>query len=62
MAAGTDFIPDALTREGLDHLFMVPGSGRFFSAGAGEASRLEPIGTAREGGASAFRNHTPSAP
>ncbi len=25
MAAGTDFILDALVREGLDHLFMVPG-------------------------------------
>jgi acetolactate synthase I/II/III large subunit len=25
MAAGTDFILDALTREGLNHLFMVPG-------------------------------------
>jgi hypothetical protein len=24
MAAGTDFILDALTREGLNHLFMVP--------------------------------------
>jgi hypothetical protein len=25
MAVGTDFILDALLREGLDHLFMVPG-------------------------------------
>ena len=25
MALGTDFILNALTREGLDHLFMVPG-------------------------------------
>ena len=25
MAAGTDFVLDALIREGLDHLFMVPG-------------------------------------
>jgi acetolactate synthase-1/2/3 large subunit len=25
MAAGTDFILEALLREGLDHLFMVPG-------------------------------------
>jgi acetolactate synthase-1/2/3 large subunit len=25
MAAGTDFVLDDLIREGLDHLFMVPG-------------------------------------
>ena len=25
MAAGTDFVLDALLREGIDHLFMVPG-------------------------------------
>ena len=42
MAAGTDFILDALLREGLDHLFMVPGGlVRSFSAGARPSSWFE---------------------
>lgn len=52
MAAGTDFILDALTREGLNHLFMVPGGlvDPFLPALARHPS-LKPIVAAHEGGA-----------
>ena len=52
MAAGTDFILDALTREGLNHLFMVPGGlvDPFLPAPARHPS-LKPIVAAHEGGA-----------
>ena len=52
MAAGTDFILDALLREGLDHLFMVPGGlvDPFLPALARHPG-LKPIVAAHEGGA-----------
>src|SRR5262245_64335478 len=52
MAAGTDFILDALLREGLDHLFMVPGGlvDPFLPALARQ-TKLKPIVAAHEGGA-----------
>jgi acetolactate synthase I/II/III large subunit len=52
MAAGTDFILDALLREGLDHLFLVPGGliDPFLPAFA-RHSGLKPIVAAHEGGA-----------
>jgi acetolactate synthase I/II/III large subunit len=52
MAAGTDFILDALTREGLNHLFMVPGGlvDPFLPTLARHPS-LKPIVAAHEGGA-----------
>jgi acetolactate synthase I/II/III large subunit len=52
MAAGTDFILDALLREGLDHLFLVPGGliDPFLPALA-RHSALKPIVAAHEGGA-----------
>jgi acetolactate synthase I/II/III large subunit len=52
MASGTDFILDALAREGLDHLFMVPGGlvDPFLPALARHPG-LKPIVAAHEGGA-----------
>ena len=52
MATGTDFILDALLREGLDHLFMVPGGlvDPFLPALARHPG-LKPIVAAHEGGA-----------
>ncbi len=52
MAAGTDFILHALVREGLDHLFMVPGGlvDPFLPALARHPA-LKPIVAAHEGGA-----------
>ena len=52
MAAGTDFVLDALIREGLDHLFMVPGGlvDPFLPALARHPG-LKPIVAAHEGGA-----------
>jgi len=52
MAAGTDFVLDALLREGIDHLFMVPGGlvDPFLPAFARHPS-LHPIVAAHEGGA-----------
>jgi acetolactate synthase I/II/III large subunit len=52
MAAGTDFVLQALIREGLDHLFMVPGGlvDPFLPALARHAD-LKPIVAAHEGGA-----------
>jgi acetolactate synthase-1/2/3 large subunit len=52
MAAGTDFVLDALIREGLDHLFMVPGGlvDPFLPALARHPD-LKPIVAAHEGGA-----------
>ncbi len=52
MAAGTDFILDALIREGLDHLFMVPGGlvDPFLPALARHPG-LKPIVATHEGGA-----------
>ncbi len=52
MAAGTDFILDALIREGLDHLFMVPGGlvDPFLPA-LSRHPGLKPIVAAHEGGA-----------
>jgi acetolactate synthase I/II/III large subunit len=49
---GTDFILDALAREGLDHLFMVPGAlvDPFLPA-LGRQQALRPIVAAQEGGA-----------
>lgn len=49
---GTDFIINALAREGLDHLFMVPGGlvDPFLPA-LGRQSALTPIVAAQEGGA-----------
>ncbi len=49
---GTDFILDALVREGLDHLFMVPGGliDAFYPALARQPA-LKPIVAAHEGGA-----------
>lgn len=49
---GTDFILDALAREGLDHLFMVPGGlvDPFLPA-IGRQKGLKPIVAAQEGGA-----------
>src|SRR4051812_50212116 len=52
MAAGTDFILDALLREGIDHLFMVPGGlvDPFLPALA-RFPALKPIVAAHEGAA-----------
>src|ERR1700730_8710109 len=52
MATGTDFILDSLLREGLDHLFMVPGGlvDPFLPALARHPG-LKPIVAAHEGGA-----------
>ena len=52
MAAGTDFVLNALIREGLDHLFMVPGGlvDPFLPALARQA-RLMPMVATHEGGA-----------
>jgi acetolactate synthase I/II/III large subunit len=52
LAAGTDFILNALVREGLDHLFMVPGGlvDPFLPALARHPA-LKPIVAAHEGGA-----------
>jgi acetolactate synthase I/II/III large subunit len=52
MAAGTDFVLDALIREGLDHLFMVPGGlvDPFLPALARHPD-LKPIVATHEGGA-----------
>ena len=52
MTAGTDFILDALVREGIDHLFMVPGGliDPFLPALA-RHPKLTPIVAAHEGGA-----------
>src|SRR3974390_596051 len=52
MAAGCDFILDALAREGLTHLFLVPGGliDPFLPALA-RHSQLRPIVAAHEGGA-----------
>jgi acetolactate synthase-1/2/3 large subunit len=52
MRPGTDFILDALAREGLDHLFMVPGGlvDPFLPA-LGRQKALTPIVAAQEGGA-----------
>jgi acetolactate synthase-1/2/3 large subunit len=52
MAAGTDFILDALVREGIDHLFMVPGGliDPFLPALA-RHPELKPIVAAHEGAA-----------
>jgi acetolactate synthase I/II/III large subunit len=52
MAAGTDFVLQALLREGLDHLFMVPGGlvDPFLPALARHPD-LKPIVAAHEGGA-----------
>jgi len=52
MATGTDFILDALLREGLNHLFMVPGGlvDPFLPAPARHPG-LKPIVAAHEGGA-----------
>src|SRR6202030_2354110 len=52
MATGTDFILDALLREALDHLFMVPGGlvDPFLPALA-RHPQLKPIIAAHEGGA-----------
>lgn len=49
---GTDFILDSLAREGLDHIFMVPGGlvDPFLPA-LGRQSALKPIVAAQEGGA-----------
>ena len=53
MTAGTDFILDALVREGIDHLFMVPGgwSIPFFPCSPVIPSYRTPIVAAHEGGA-----------
>ncbi len=52
MRPGTDFLLDALAREGLDHLFMVPGGlvDPFLPA-LGRQTALTPIVAAQEGGA-----------
>jgi acetolactate synthase-1/2/3 large subunit len=52
MRPGTDFILDALAREGIDHLFMVPGGlvDPFLPA-LGRQTALTPIVAAQEGGA-----------
>src|SRR6476646_12167822 len=52
MATGTDFILDALLREGIDHLFMVPGGliDPFLPALA-RHPQLRPIVAAHEGAA-----------
>src|SRR3974390_1961094 len=52
MAAGSDFILDALAREGLTHLFLVPGGlvDPFLPALA-RVPRLRPVVAAHEGGA-----------
>lgn len=52
MRVGTDFILEALAREGLDHLFMVPGGlvDPFLPA-FGRQTALMPIVAAQEGGA-----------
>ena len=52
MAAGTDFVLNALIREGLDHLFMVPGGlvDPFLPALARHPD-LKPIVATHEGGA-----------
>ena len=49
---GTDFILDGLAREGIDHIFMVPGGlvDPFLPA-LGRQSVLKPIVAAQEGGA-----------
>src|SRR6516162_733558 len=52
MAAGCDFILDALAREGLTHLFLVPGGlVDPFLAALARHPRLRPIVAAHEGGA-----------
>src|SRR3974390_2989869 len=52
MAAGCDFILDALAREGLTHLFLVPGGlVDPFLAALTRHPRLRPIVAAHEGGA-----------
>ena len=52
MAVGTDYILDALIREGIDHLFMVPGGlvDPFLPA-LGRVPEIKPIVAAQEGGA-----------
>jgi len=49
---GTDFILDAIAREGIDHIFMVPGGlvDPFLPA-LGRQSALKPVVAAQEGGA-----------
>src|SRR3974390_1331760 len=52
MAAGSDFILDALAREGLTHLFLVPGGlVDPFLAALARHQQVRPIVAAHEGGA-----------
>ena len=53
MRQGVDFILEALTAEGVDHLFMVPGGlvDPFFCPRSGRQTALTPIVAAQEGGA-----------